>query len=164
MDEQIASRLEKEERDRDQAIEEARRAAGAFPTLAGGHNQNEAAFNPRPSQQTHKVLSLNSITKKATVTSYTKSPVPSRPISRAESIEEEPVRIQKPSNSVSFAGKLDGTRPWADLKGESVKYIAAPVSAPVLGTADGSNMSMKKTRRNKAGKNREDDGKIGQGS
>jgi len=69
----ISDRLAKEERDREQAIEDARKAAGAFPTLAAGAALSsegsgpvtEGTFSPRPinqttQNQTHKVLSLNS--------------------------------------------------------------------------------------------------------
>jgi len=145
---QISERLAKEEKDREQAIEDARKAAGAFPTLAAGAafpsldgtGIGQGVVAPRPinqaaQNQTHKVLSLNSITKKATL-SYTKSPVPSRPssrpISRNDDEDPEPVRVPKPPAVVSFVGKLDPMRPWADLKsaGEGVKYTPTAVLEP----------------------------------
>jgi hypothetical protein len=147
LDAQISERLAKEERDREQAIEDARKAAGAFPTLAAGVSLSSEGSGtvvggtvaPRPineaiQNQTHKVLSLNSKTKKVTLSSYTQSLVPSRlpsrPLSRAEDDEPEPTRVPRPPSEVAFVGKLDNTRPWADLKsaGSGVRYVPAPVS------------------------------------
>jgi hypothetical protein len=74
-------------------------------------------------------MSLNSKTKKVTVSAFTTpSPSPSRPASRAESVEEEPIRVGKPPAEVPFAAatKLDPSRPWKDLSGGGATYIPAP--------------------------------------
>jgi hypothetical protein len=168
---QISERLAKEEREREQVIEEARKAAGAFPTLAVGaalpSDGNGAAggtlaprpINPTTQNQTHKVISVNSKTKKVTV-SYTKSPAasrpPSRPLSRAQDEEPEPVRVPKPTAEVAFVGKLDPTRPWADLKsaGHGVKYVPSPALEREgdEGTGESAEGQRRKTRRNRGGK------------
>jgi hypothetical protein len=74
-------------------------------------------------------MSLNSKTKKVTVSSFsTPSPSSSRPVSRAESIDEEPVRVHAPSTEVPFAAaaKQDPLRPWKDLSGGGAVYIPPP--------------------------------------
>ncbi|KAJ6474462.1 hypothetical protein C8R47DRAFT_921784, partial [Mycena vitilis] len=118
---QIAETLTKEALLRERAAEEARRAVGAFPTL------RNAAPTPAPAvPQTRTVMSLNSKTKKVTVSSFsTPSPSPSRPASRAESVEEEPVRVGRPPAEVPFvaAAKQDPLRPWRDLSGAGATYI-----------------------------------------
>lgn len=175
LEQQLSEQLAKEERDREQAIEDARKAAGAFPTLGGlaapvPLSVDAAAFNPRPANQTHKVLSLgNTGTKKGkgrvTVTSYTTTPVPSRPLSRAspaEEVDPEPVRIPKPKDGVPFVGKLDATRPWADLRNnEEVRYIPAPTIEGSTRTGEVKGGPEKRSRRNKGGKGKENDGKDG---
>ncbi|KAJ6485203.1 hypothetical protein DFH09DRAFT_803707, partial [Mycena vulgaris] len=123
---QIAETLTKEALLRERAAEEARRAVGAFPTLG-----NTSLFHPSPPAvpQTRTVMSLNSKTKKVTVSSFTSSPAssPSRPASRAESVEEEPVRVLKPPAEVPFvpAANQDPLRPWRDLAGGGAVYVSA---------------------------------------
>jgi hypothetical protein len=148
--EQISVRIGKEEQDRERELEDARRAAGAFPALIATDSSAPVAKSAPPNQ-THKVLSLNHRSKKVTV-SYTVSPTPSRPLSRAENIEEQPVRIPKPSDAV-LGAKLDYTRPWADLRsGDRIKYIPRP-ARPIQGGSDqGGSLQWKKTRRNKGQK------------
>ncbi|KAF7969814.1 hypothetical protein HWV62_25936 [Athelia sp. TMB] len=171
VEDQINSQLEKEEKAREDAVEEARRAAGAFPTLAGSPGsgpgtpthlaQSQRPLVPiQPQPQTHKVLSLNSKTKKVMISSYTKTPSPSssRPISRAESadFEPEPTRVPRPRGEVEFVGKLDTTRPWANLRdGDNVvRYFPPPkVVVQVEGTGEGE--ERKKSRRNRSGKKKE---------
>ncbi|KAF7982480.1 hypothetical protein HWV62_28052 [Athelia sp. TMB] len=171
VEDQINSQLEKEEKAREDAVEEARRAAGAFPTLAGSPGsgpgtpthlaQSQRPLVPiQPQPQTHKVLSLNSKTKKVMISSYTKTPSPSssRPISRAESadFEPEPTRVPRPRGEVEFVGKLDATRPWANLRdGDNVvRYFPPPkVVVQVEGTGEGE--ERKKSRRNRSGKKKE---------
>jgi hypothetical protein len=125
---QIADVLTKEAEDRERAAEEARKAAGAFPTLAGASSGSVARSPVAPSglrstNQPHKVLSLNSKTKVVTVSSYT-TPAPSRPVSRTEPATEV-IRVPPPPGEVIFARKpLDPARPWADLKGEGAKYVS----------------------------------------
>ena len=152
-------------------MEEARRAAGAFPTLAGSPgsgpgtpthpSQSHRPLVPiQPQPQTHKVLSLNSKTKKVMISSYTKTPSPStsRPISRAESADFEPelTRVPRPRGEVEFVGKLDTTRPWANLRDgdNAVRYIAPPKEvAQVEDRGEGE--ERKKSRRNRGGKKKE---------
>ncbi|KIM88481.1 hypothetical protein PILCRDRAFT_3459 [Piloderma croceum F 1598] len=169
---QILERLALEERDRERAMEDARRAAGAFPTLTAGAAfpssegnsvvgqgaVTSGSINEAVHKNTHKVLSLNAKTKKATLSSYTTSPVPSRPPSRPisthEDEEPEPVRVHKPPTVVAFVGKLDHIRPWADLKsvGDGVKYIPAGVlkQAENLGPGEPTAEKRRRTRRHRA--------------
>ena len=129
LESQISNLIAKETWEREQAVEEARKAAGAFPTLAGVSAGSIGQPSPvsgalRPMNQTHKVLSLNSKTKKVTVSSYPTTPVPSRPVSRGQPVEEE-VRVPPPPVEVIFARKpIDPARPWADLRGDGAKYVA----------------------------------------
>ncbi|KAJ7911639.1 hypothetical protein B0H13DRAFT_1581078, partial [Mycena leptocephala] len=122
LEEQLAETLTKEALLRERAAEEARRAAGAFPTLRNA----VPACTPSPAApQTRTVMSLNSKTKKVTVSSFsTPSPSPSRPASRAESIEE-PLKVGKPPAQVPFVAvaKQDLLRPWRDLMGGGAEYI-----------------------------------------
>ncbi|PBK91858.1 hypothetical protein ARMGADRAFT_1166053 [Armillaria gallica] len=107
------ARKEEEERER------ARKALGAFPALGGGGARGGRATPPPPSQ--HKVLSVNSKTKKVTVSSYTSTPVHSRPETPAE---EEPVRVPPPPSEVVHAKrKVDPSRPFANYVGESARYV-----------------------------------------
>ncbi|KIJ67072.1 hypothetical protein HYDPIDRAFT_85644, partial [Hydnomerulius pinastri MD-312] len=73
-------------------------------------------------------LSLNSKTKKVTVSSYTNTPVPSRPSSRVEDLpllEEQ--RVPAPSSEVSYARQpADPNRPWRNVKAGELRYIAPP--------------------------------------
>ncbi|KAJ6610627.1 hypothetical protein B0H10DRAFT_1811297 [Mycena sp. CBHHK59/15] len=152
LESQISETLAKEALLRDRAVEEARRAAGAFPTLA---NPGGAARGPPPPPQTRTVMSLNSKTKKVMVSSFTTpSPSPSRPASRAESVEEEPTRAPRPPTEVPFAvaAKLDPLRPWKDLSGGGATYVPAPS----LDDGDEARGAVKKRRRGK-GKAKEND-------
>jgi hypothetical protein len=160
-----------EERDRERAMDDARRAAGAFPTLSAGaaFSSSEGSsvagqgavtsglINEAVHQNTHKVISIDAKTKKVTSSSYRKSPVPSRPPSRPisthEDEEPEPKRVHKPPTVVAFAGKLDHMRPWADLKsaGDGVKYIPAGVlkQAENIGPGEPIAEKRRRTRRNR---------------
>lgn len=146
--EQILTRLVKEEQDREREIEDVRRAAGEFPDLKADSVAPVAKL-PSPNQ-THKVLSLNHGSKKVTVSSYIISPAPSRPLSRGENIEEQPVRIPKPQSEGTFGAKLDYTRPWADQKSrDRARYIPKPSRPIQSGSNEGGSSQWKKTRRNK---------------
>ncbi|KAJ6534819.1 hypothetical protein B0H19DRAFT_1184270 [Mycena capillaripes] len=156
---QIAETLTKEVLLRERAAEEARRAVGAFPTLG---NPTSTRHFPPTAPQTRTVMSLNSKTKKVTVSSFsTPSPSPSRPASRAESVEEEPIRVGMPPTEVPFAAaaKLDPLRPWKDLSGGGATYIPAP---NLDGEDDGKGAG-KRRRRNK-GKAKENEESVAQGS
>jgi hypothetical protein len=79
-----------------------------------------------PQTQAHKVLSLNSKTKKVTVSSY--SPVSSRPASRGPpemEADREPDRIPPPLGAEVVCAKrrVGVERPWENLSGEPVIYM-----------------------------------------
>ncbi|KAJ7483877.1 hypothetical protein B0H11DRAFT_1723270 [Mycena galericulata] len=158
LDAQIAETLTSEALLRERAAEEARRAAGGFPTL--GNTTSSHHPHPPTAPQARTVMSLNSKTKKVTVSSFTTTPVSSRPVSRAEFIEEEPVRVAKPPSEVPFAAaaKQDPLRPWKDLGGGGAIYIHAP---NLDGDDDEAKASGKKRRRNRGGKAKENDNDRG---
>ncbi|KAJ6553343.1 hypothetical protein B0H19DRAFT_1156221 [Mycena capillaripes] len=87
--------------------------------------------------------------------------LPSRPASRAESVEEEPIRVGMPPTEVPFAAaaKLDPLRPWKDLSGGSATYIPAP---NLDGEDDGKGAG-KRRRRNRV-KAKESDESVAQGA
>ncbi|KAE9401267.1 hypothetical protein BT96DRAFT_1018232 [Gymnopus androsaceus JB14] len=123
---QLDQTIAREVAARERAIEEAKRQAGAFPTLSGAP-PSVKPIAPQP--QTHKVISLNSKTKKVKVSSYTTTPVSSRPASRSGTEEEEApiVRVPPPPTEVSFAhSTIDPARPWANLRDEGPKYVPLP--------------------------------------
>ncbi|TFK39646.1 hypothetical protein BDQ12DRAFT_603886 [Crucibulum laeve] len=129
LESQLATTIAKEIEDRERAIDEAKRAAGAFPTLSGSSPRSGSpAPSPptlRSSTQTHKVMSLGK-SKKVTVSSYTTTTIPSRPLSRHE-IEDEPVRVPPPSSEVSHAKRRpDSSRPWENLLHPGAHYIPPP--------------------------------------
>jgi hypothetical protein len=83
---QISDMMVREEEARQQAIRDAREAAGAFPELPGATpgrmgNASGGALRSHPANQTHKVLSLSAKKGKVTVSSYT----PTAPASRSSS-------------------------------------------------------------------------------
>jgi predicted RNA-binding Zn-ribbon protein involved in translation (DUF1610 family) len=140
---QISEQLAKEAEEREQAIENARQAAGAFPTLAGGTPPPLPLSKPQP-QQAHKVISLNSKTKKVVVSSYRASPPP--PTSTPVSVQEEdiPIREPPPPTEVSYAkARINPSRPWADLRqgARVVRYVPGPKKENVE--------PVKKSRRNR---------------
>ncbi|OBZ65304.1 hypothetical protein A0H81_14742 [Grifola frondosa] len=130
---QISETIANEEAEREHAIQVARAAAGAFPSLSAA--TSGSALDPQtahPVNQSHKVLSVNSKTKKVTVSSYT-TPTPSRPASRgntpAEDTPPEEKRVPPPPPEVIFAQRPpEPLRPWANLRGNSVTYVAQPSS------------------------------------
>jgi len=87
---QISETGARKEEAREQAIRDAREAAGAFPELpaatpnrgtSGAANASGGTLRSHPVNQTHKVLSLNAKKGKVVVSSYT----PSAPASRSTS-------------------------------------------------------------------------------
>lgn len=152
LESQISETIAREIQDQERSLAEARQAAGAFPTLAGPTG-NPPAFSPPVSNvnQTHKVLSLNSKTKKVIVSSYTTTPVSSRPVSRAESEEEEPIRVPPPPTEVVHSTKRVGhSRPWENLGDCRLEYV--PLAR--VDVQGGSKVPGKKGRNNK-GKGKE---------
>lgn len=123
---ELAEQLAKEEAERQRAIEEARAAEGAFPMLPGSQIARTSRTPPPPST-TRTVLSLNSETKKVTVSSYsTPTVMLSRPASRGEDKEEE-VRVLGPPGEVSYVTEaLDPERPWKNVRAGDVKYVPLP--------------------------------------
>ena len=138
LDAQIDETLEHEEEERQRAIEQARAAAGAFPTLAASASgvppsTASDALTAHPTNQTHKVLSLNSKTKKITVASYHSSPVASRSASREsnrkDEVKPDTKRVPPPPTEVPFAKeRRDHGKSWANLKGGVVTYVPPPQS------------------------------------
>lgn len=139
LDIQINETLAQEEEERKRAVEQARAAAGAFPTLAASASglspsSTSDALAAHPTNQTHKVLSLNSKTKKVTVASYHSSPVVSRSASRESNRKDDAKpdtkRVAPPPSDVPFAKeRRDPGRPWANLKGGTTTYIPPPKSS-----------------------------------
>ncbi|KAF4594354.1 hypothetical protein EYR40_009158 [Pleurotus pulmonarius] len=128
LESQIADTAAKEAEEQQRAEEEARQAAGAFPTLSG--TPSTASLRPSTNEP-HKVLSLNSKTKKVIV-SYNSTPATSRPASRADVENKEEVvrRVPPPPNEVSYARRApDPARPWANLSIDPIIYLPSP-SAP----------------------------------
>ncbi|CAK5270108.1 unnamed protein product [Mycena citricolor] len=120
---QIADTLTREALARERAADEARRAVGAFPTLAPSAAPSAAA------PQTRTVLSLNSKTKKVKVSSFTSTPVSSKSPSRAETPDDEVAnRVAPPPAQVPFApaSSVDPQRPWKNLVSGEVLYIPPP--------------------------------------
>ncbi|OJT08590.1 hypothetical protein TRAPUB_517 [Trametes pubescens] len=128
---QIAETLAKEEEERQRAIQQARSAEGAFPTLSAAASR---AGTPGPDvqathpvNQTHKVLSLDSKTRKVKVSSYTPPA-----ISRAASVEKlakpkeaepEYVHVPAPPVEVVCSPAPSAHRPWANTRGLNVTYV-----------------------------------------
>ncbi|KAJ4480238.1 hypothetical protein J3R30DRAFT_2598854 [Lentinula aciculospora] len=112
---------------RDRATEAAKQQAGAFPTLSRSTPSTKSvAHQP----QTHKVLSVNSKSKKVLLSSYTSTPASPRPTSRSESEDEEAsiTRIPPPPTDVRFArSSIDSARPWVNLLNGNPEYISSPV-------------------------------------
>ncbi|KAG2133657.1 uncharacterized protein EDB93DRAFT_1242799 [Suillus bovinus] len=124
LDEEISKQLAKEEEERLRVVQQARDAEGAFPVLPGSVTPPVlSSTHSRPTAQTHKILSLNSKTKKYTVSSYTNTPVSSRPASRAESEVEEVHRVGAPPLEVDFVRRApDRNHPWSNMRME-VLYV-----------------------------------------
>lgn len=141
VDAQIDETLAQEEEERQHAIEQARAAVGAFPTLSANASGSPLftsdALAAHPTNQTHKVLSLNSKTKKVTVASYHTAPVVSRP-EKAHKGETKPdaKRVPPPPAEVPFVKEHRGSgRPWANLRGGVVTYVPPP--KPSAGSSGG---------------------------
>ncbi|KAH8081307.1 hypothetical protein BXZ70DRAFT_1002635 [Cristinia sonorae] len=155
LEKEIEEKLEKEERDRQQAIQDAREAAGAFPSLSGAVNPlaapprqtTQTSLDSHPVNQTHKVLSLNSKTRKIKVESRRTVPAAaaSRPPSRsgdAASVNQVadgvPARVPRPPSDVVVPTKpLSSDRPWARLDNYDVVYVPAPKAAAASGAGWG---------------------------
>lgn len=124
--------LAKEDADRQRVIQDARAAEGAFPTLSAAASRASTpgsgsdAQGSHPVNQTHKVLSLDSKTRRVKVSSYT-PPAVSRTAS-AEKVKVVPEPEYKrvpapPAEVVVAAGLSDPQRPWANARGLNVTYV-----------------------------------------
>ncbi|KIK95284.1 hypothetical protein PAXRUDRAFT_393342 [Paxillus rubicundulus Ve08.2h10] len=137
LDEDLAKQIAQEGRARQRAIEEARIAAGAFPMLPGSLPP-KSSRTPPPPPHSYKVLSLDSKTKRATVTSYTNTPAPSRPASRAEDVKEEEQRVPAPSPGISYVKEPpDPSRPWRNVRAGELSYVAARDGSRTSGHGSG---------------------------
>ncbi|KAF8883481.1 hypothetical protein CPB84DRAFT_1790005, partial [Gymnopilus junonius] len=105
LESELANTIAKEEEERDKAIEEAQKTAGAFPSLSALAQPTPAAATQ---PQTHKVLSLTS-KKRVIVSSYTTTPVQSRPVSRTSPVPKPP---QEPQYSKE---RPKPERPWENF-------------------------------------------------
>ncbi|KAA1475571.1 hypothetical protein DENSPDRAFT_883663 [Dentipellis sp. KUC8613] len=135
--------LAREERARLRALEDARAAAGAFPTLgqAGAGGAGGDAGGLRGAEQTHRVLSLDAKTKRVTVASY----APGTPLKRDAGGsgsgsgrgggdgdgdgfgDEGEERVPRPPSEVPHAkGPRETWQRWADLRGPPVAYVDPP--------------------------------------
>ncbi|KAF5362066.1 hypothetical protein D9756_002831 [Leucocoprinus leucothites] len=147
---QLSQTLEKEERERQRLVDEAKRAEGAFPSLASGTTTPTrtgpgSASLPqlRPAHETgHKILSLTSSgsslsgKQKIKIVSISRTPTPasSRPASGTSTplhpTDDTPteVRIPPPPTQVDYVrGKPDKDRPWKNhLIDDEVKYVPLP--------------------------------------
>ncbi|KAJ7473331.1 hypothetical protein FB451DRAFT_1133854 [Mycena latifolia] len=151
LEQELTEILAQEAAERERKAEEARRAVGAFPTLGKPSAPLQAMVQQQP--QTRTVLSLNSKTKKVTVSAFTtpahsssSSAAPSRPAT------PEPERVAGPPASVPCApaAALDKGRPWRDAAGGGAVYVAAP-------NLDGDGDEVKKKRRRNRGKAKENE-------
>ena len=132
LQEELRRQISKEEEQRQRAIAEAHKAAGAFPMLPNSvpSRQYTKAASAAP-PQSHKVMSLNSATKKVTVSSYTTTPVSSRPPS--PSLEEvalalkEPPRVPPPDKDISYVKQPpDPAHPWRNAQFPDLRYVPLP--------------------------------------
>ncbi|KAK0207332.1 hypothetical protein IW262DRAFT_658697 [Armillaria fumosa] len=115
-------RLEREigelRRREEEARERARKAVGAFPALGGGGGGSGRATPPSQ----HRVLSVNSKTKKVTVSSSSYSSTPTPVASRPGT--PEPLRVPPPPTEVVYAKrKVDPSRPYANYGGGAARYV-----------------------------------------
>ncbi|KAI0782640.1 hypothetical protein C8Q75DRAFT_727356 [Abortiporus biennis] len=137
IEQEIIDTIHKEEQEKERLIEEARQAAGAFPTLqreSGSTSTTSSALDSHPINQTHTVLSFNSKTKKLMKVSTKKSPAVSASSSRDNLNSVEPVvqghpRVSAPPPDVIPAIlPCEGleNRPWAVLIGDEAPMYMPP--------------------------------------
>jgi hypothetical protein len=134
LEQSIEETLTKEEKERERAIEEARRAAGAFPTLADAAAGATHALDLHPVNQPHKVLSLDSKTKKVTVASYTqRAPSPATKGITKEPQEPASKKTSRLPAEVLFSSKPQHTeRPWLNVRpgSQTPYYISRSAQRP----------------------------------
>ncbi|VDC02963.1 unnamed protein product [Peniophora sp. CBMAI 1063] len=125
---ELEAQLELEECERVRAQEAVRAAQGAFPTL-GGATPPTTIVTPSPAA--YVVLSLDSKTKRTTVSTY-HSPAPSPPtVSRAPSAPPPPPDDCVPPPAIDsvthFRGGRQPATAWADLIGGDAPVYIPPV-------------------------------------
>ncbi|OSD00173.1 hypothetical protein PYCCODRAFT_1371757 [Trametes coccinea BRFM310] len=127
LDDSIASILAKEEEERQRAIQEARNAEGAFPTLSAAASRalGSDAQASHPVNQTHKVLSLDSKTRKVKVSSFTPPSVSRTASTEKLNKEAEPEhkRVPPPPAEVICSSASNLQRPWANMRGLNITYV-----------------------------------------
>jgi ribosomal protein L28 len=109
---------------KEQAEMNSRKAQESFPTLAGPGTGSRSST---PTPQTRKVLSLNSQTKKVSLSTYSTQPKMTSS-SKPATPEPEIVRIAAPKHSRNLIANQDKLRRWQDPNFESLKYIPLVVS------------------------------------
>ncbi|KAI6033333.1 hypothetical protein EDC04DRAFT_2880396 [Pisolithus marmoratus] len=133
--EELKRQVTKEEDERNRAIAEAHKAEGAFPMLPGASGTQGAR---RPAgkgtatgpQSSHKVLSLNSTTKKVTVSSYTNAPISSRSLDQLARarlrVPNQAIKIP-PLRETSYVNQPpDPVHPWKNMQFSDPQYIPPP--------------------------------------
>src|SRR6266550_1252547 len=133
LEKQIRDILDREEREREKEAQDAKKAAGEFPTLLNSMKGGQSFPGGKEAQ--HKVLSVKSTTTKGGASkivvssrSYSSTPVSSRPASRGpDANKEEPgeqMRVPRPGREPKHADRVVGPgRPWENLLGKSVTYV-----------------------------------------
>lgn len=132
VEKELQETLQREEDERRKKEQERQRIEGGFPTLESAGLSTNLAVQAAP-PQAHKVLSLNSKTKRVVVSSYTEKPKRTPSSSQAGSRADSPVdleaslppRVPPPPSQVPLftisANKLKD-RPWANAR-EEVSYV-----------------------------------------
>ena len=146
IDLQLASTITQEADQKQQALEEAKRLVGAFPSLSGSPTPQSLISPATP--QTHKVMSFKQ-NNKVVVSSYT----PALPTSNTDELEDEPDRIPPPPSEPLFS-RIPPTRdrPWENLLKGSSTYIRKHGLDD-----DGNTHQSQSNRKRNKGKKKEDD-------
>jgi hypothetical protein len=139
------------ERLRRQEIEATASGGGAFPVLPG---TRISATTPSSSTG-GKVLSLNSKTRKVTVTPLISPARTPPPKTRPDEVESEQsaakIAVSPPSDQIDHfpSNALDPNRKWKDLRGEGLMYLAAPKPTDRSRGAEGSKSGGRRRRKGK---------------
>ncbi|EAU89952.2 hypothetical protein CC1G_08434 [Coprinopsis cinerea okayama7 len=123
---------------RERAIEEARRAAGSFPTLSGAppppSSSSAGGIPPPHPMASHKVLSLTGKNNRVIVSSYTPKPKvtpPSAGQGKDGEEEENVVRTPPPPDEPPYARRKPGPdRPFENMLGGGGIYVPPPLPEP----------------------------------
>ncbi|TFK29701.1 hypothetical protein FA15DRAFT_752498 [Coprinopsis marcescibilis] len=176
LEDDVIATIARETEAREKAIEDARRAIGAFPTLhhslpgASGSGSatptvSSARNTPPPSsQQTHKVLSLTGKkNQRVTLSSYTQKPkpAPTEPGTGLGATQEEPERIPEPPVVEPFHASraLDPNRPFENLVGGGGDYVP-PRPPPTVASAEHAGAGSKHRRNRGKPKARETENTV----